>query len=232
MLSLKMTPMPILLLTPLRDELTPLLKAFEVMGYHPMPKNVGNFTIYEIEALRLLLAQGGHGKAQFAVHTQHILDSIPHVSLVICAGAAGGIGDSVNIGDIVIATSTIEHDYQLKFAKRPLPNFEGSLFHIKQIESLNTWHHSFKIHFGGIASGDEDIVERGRAQELYGLTGALAVAWEGAGGARASRFMGIPYLEIRGLTDVADNDAPVVFDENLKVIMPRIAALVLELQTR
>ena len=38
--------------------------------------------------------------------------------------------------------------------------------------------------------------------------------------------MGIPYLEIRGLTDVADNDAPIVFDENLKLIMPRIASLV------
>ena len=77
---------------------------------------------------------------------------------------------------------------------------------------------SFKVHFGKVASGDEDIIERIRAQELNTLTGALAVAWEGAGGARASCFMGIPHLEIRGLTDIADNDAPIVFDENLKLI--------------
>lgn len=88
----------------------------------------------------------------------------------------------------------------------------------------------FRIHFGIVASGDEDVIERARAEELHNLTNALAVAWEGAGGARAARFMGIPYLEIRGLTDVADSDAPIVFDENLKIIMPRIASLVVNLQ--
>jgi nucleoside phosphorylase len=90
---------------------------------------------------------------------------------------------------------------------------------------------NYEIHFGKIASGDEDIFERSGAEELHNHTNALAVAWEGAGGARATRFMGIPYLEIRGLTDVADNEAPVIFDENLKVIMPRIALVVASLQS-
>ncbi|MCL4272095.1 MAG: 5'-methylthioadenosine/S-adenosylhomocysteine nucleosidase [Anaerolineales bacterium] len=220
-----------LLLTPLIDEFTPLLEAFNAMGYYSTPKTIGNLTIHEIKELKLFLAQGGHGKTQFGVQTQHLLDLISNISLVICAGAAGGIAHFINIGDIVVATSTVEHDYNLKFAKRPLPDFAGSSIHIEKIQSINsTLSNGFKIHFGKIASGDEDVIERPRAEELHNLTSALAVAWEGAGGARATQFMKIPYLEIRGLTDVADNEAPIIFDENLKVIMPRIASLVASLQ--
>ncbi len=220
-----------LLLTPLIDEITPLLEAFNAMGYYPTSKNIGNLSIHEIKELKLFLAQGGHGKTQFGIQTQHLLDLIPNISLVICAGAAGGIAHFINIGDIVVATSTVEHDYNLKFAKRPLPDFSGSPIHIEKIQSLNpTLSNGFKIHFGKVASGDEDVIERSRAEELHNLTSVPAVAWEGAGGDSATRFMGIPFLEIRGLTDVADNNAPIIFDENLKVIMPRIASLVASLQ--
>ena len=222
-----------LLLTPLIEEFTPLIEAFNAMGYYSTSKNFGNLSVYEIKELKLYLAQGGHGKTQFGIQTQHLLDLISNISLVICAGAAGGIARFINIGDIVVATSTVEHDYSIKFAKRPLPVFEGSPIHLEKIQSLYTaFSDDFKIHLGKVASGDEDVIERSRAEELHNLTGALAVAWEGAGGARASRFMGIPYLEIRGLTDVADSEAPTIFDENLKIIMPRIASLVATLQLK
>jgi len=55
----------------------------------------------------------------------------------------------------------------------------------------------------------------------------LAVAWEGVGGARASAFSDVPYLEIRGATDTADHEAPIVFYINLKVVMKNIAYLLI-----
>lgn len=220
-----------LLITPLTDELTPLREAFNVLGFPQQTHKTGFLPIHEIKELNLLLAQGGHGKTQFGIQTQHLLDLLPDISLVVCAGAAGGIAHTTRIGDLVVATSTIEHDYQLKFSKRPLPEFPGSPFHLQTLRSLIRESSSdYEIHFGKIASGDEDVIERTRAEELHNLTDALAVAWEGAGGARAARFMNIPYLEIRGLTDVADNDAPTIFDENLQIVMPRIAALILTFQ--
>lgn len=121
-----------LLLAPLIDEFAPLLEVFHAMGYHSFSQNTGNLLIYEIKELKLFLAQAGHGKTQFGVQTQHLLDLIPNISLVICAGAAGGIAHFINIGDIVIATSSVEHDYNLKFAKCPLPDFAGSSIHIEK----------------------------------------------------------------------------------------------------
>jgi adenosylhomocysteine nucleosidase len=76
-----------------------------------------------------------------------------------------------------------------------------------------------------MAGGDEDVIEVTRGAELYKAHNALAVAWEGIGGARAAAFSGVPYLEIRGATDTADHEAPVVFDTNLKIVMKNIAFL-------
>ena len=63
------------------------------------------------------------------------------------------------------------------------------------------------------------MIDSQRTKELRELWKALAVAWEGVGGARASAFSDVPYLENRGATDTADHEAPVVFYVNLKIVM-------------
>ena len=50
---------------------------------------------------------------------------MPSVQLVICAGAAGSLVPKLSVGDIVVGTETVEHDYRLLFATRPLPRFPG-----------------------------------------------------------------------------------------------------------
>ncbi len=85
----------------------------------------------------------------------------------------------------------------------------------------------FRVHFGPIASGDEDIVDVARGQELRETTGAVAVAWEGAGGARACLFSGTPFVEIRGVTDNANHTAPADFETNLELAMDNLAALII-----
>ena len=54
---------------------------------------------------------------------------------------------------------------------------------------------------------------------------AVAVAWEGAGGARACAFSDVPFVEIRGITARADDRAPADFRANLNIAMANLAAL-------
>lgn len=61
----------------------------------------------------------------FALHTRHLLDHVGHVDLVVCAGAAGALADGIAVGDIVIATRTIEHDYQQGFSQTPYLEIRG-----------------------------------------------------------------------------------------------------------
>jgi adenosylhomocysteine nucleosidase len=78
-------------------------------------------------------------------------------------------------------------------------------------------------HIGPIASGDEDVVDAERRTSIHARTGALAAAWEGAGGARACAFLGVPFLEIRGITDSADAQAATSFRLNTPPVMARVA---------
>ena len=64
---------------------------------------------------------------------------------------------------------------------------------------------------------------------LGGTGLAFAVAWEGAGGARAAEFSGVPYLEIRGISDGADSDAATNFREYLPLAMKNIATVITSL---
>ncbi len=216
-----------LIVTPLQEEYDNLYHSLFALGLNSRKEKIGRLHVDHFPALNVTLARGGHGKTQFGIQTQHLLDHTTF-DLVICAGAAGALAPEVKVGDLIVATTTVEHDYNLKFVKRPNPRFAGDLKSIEQIQNLNLSDSDFNIHFGIIAGGDEDVIEVTRGAELHQLHGALAVAWEGVGGARAAAFRGVPYLEIRGATDTADHEAPVVFDVNLQIVMKNIARLLLQ----
>ena len=83
----------------------------------------------------------------------------------------------------------------------------------------------FQVAFDVIASGDEDVVASERAKAIRDQTGAVCVAWEGSGAARAALFNGIGSLEIRAVTDAADKEAPQRFDANIPIAMANLANL-------
>ncbi len=214
----------ILIVTPLQEEYDDLCRSLTALGLDSHKDKIGTLAIDHFPAFNATLARGGHGKTQFGIQTQHLLDHAKF-DLVVCAGAAGALAPEVCMGDLIVATSTIEHDYNIKFVKRPNPRFAGDADSIRQLQALDVSDADFKIHFGIMAGGDEDVIEVRRGAELRELHNALAVAWEGVGGARASAFSGVPYLEIRGATDTANHEAPIVFDANLKIVMRNIAFL-------
>ena len=216
-----------LVVTPLQEEYNNLHDSLSALGLKSDRERIGKLDVHRYPGINVTLARGGHGKTQFGVQTQHVLDH-EKFDLVICAGAAGALAPEVRVGDVIIATSTLEHDYNLKFSVRPKPSFAGDAKSIEQIKALDLTDANFRVHFGIMAGGDEDVIEVTRGAELYKAHTALAVAWEGVGGARACGFSEVPYLEIRGATDTADHDAPVVFDVNLKIVMKNIAFLLYE----
>jgi adenosylhomocysteine nucleosidase len=214
----------ILVVTPLQEEFSDLDSSLSALNVASHTEKIGRLDVHCFPELNLTLALGGHGKTQFGIQTQHILDH-EKFDLVICAGAAGALNPAVVVGDLIVATSTLEHDYNNKFSERPKPRFAGDAQSIEQLKAVDLSYEKFQVHFGIMAGGDEDVIDVGRGAELRELHNALAVAWEGVGGARASAFSGIPYLEIRSATDTANHEAPVVFYINLKIVMKNIASL-------
>ena len=211
----------------MKEELDLLLQGFTKRGFRAESSTTGRLSVVQLSDLRVTLAPGGLGKAQFALQTQHLLDACNGWDVIICAGAAGALADGVCVGDVVTATTTIEHDYNNKFNERALPKFDGDRAAIADLKSVSHSTDTFSVHFGPIASGDEDVVETERKRMLHESTGALAVAWEGAGGAKACAFSSLPFVEIRGVTDAADRNAASDFEKNLEVAMSNLATLII-----
>ena len=221
--------MPVVVVTPIEMEWDNLAHTFEKRDGAGREHRIGRLKGLSFLGGRILLVQGGLGKAQFAVHTQHVLDQIGDIEAVICAGVAGAISDGLSVGDVVVATITVEHDFNWKAGANPLPSFEGHSPYLSILGDLELPGQSFKVHLGPVASGDEAIVDASRARELHEVTGALAVACEGAGGARAAAFSGVPYLEVRGISDNADNEAADVWVENLPSAIGNVGLVIYEL---
>jgi adenosylhomocysteine nucleosidase len=216
--------MTTLAVMPLPEEHGYLDAALRAAGLEGAPATIGPIAMTRFPAIGLITAHGGHGKTQFGIQTRYLLDTLPGVDCVICAGAAGALDASLAVGDIVLGETTVEHDYLLKFATRPLPAFPGSST-LRERYATVAETLGLVFHVGKIASGDEDIIETDRGAELAALTGAIAVAWEGAGAARACMLTGTPWLEIRAVTDTADHTAPGDFETNLELAMTNIGTL-------
>lgn len=207
-----------LVLFPLQKEMQFFLLG---MNSELRPIKVGDMNITFSQEYKTAFAVAGHGKTQFGIQSQFLISRIPTLKIVYCIGAAGGICPSVKPLDIVIGSQTVEHDYTELFDKAsPLPEFQATAdFDLSPILEQPSVHH------GRIASGDEDVVSRIRANTIRQKTSALCVAWEGAGCARAANFNKLPFLEIRAISDNACEQAAQDFTVNLEATMKRTASI-------
>lgn len=219
--------MKTLIVMPLQKELDGFLQGCASQNVIMTEGKTGRLPSVELPDYNLTLACGGLGKAQFGVQTQHLLEQGVDWGLMVCAGAAGGLADRVAVGDIVIGSETIEHDINNKFGPPRLPRFMASEAVVNALNAVALTDSTFKVHTGPIAAGDEDVVDLDRRAALVARTGALAVAWEGAGGARACQFSQVPFIEIRGITDGADSTAAADFKSNLAFAMHNLATFIL-----
>ncbi len=219
--------MKTLVVIPLSEEMTPFLELCTAHDVRFEAAMIGKLAVTRCPDLEITLACGGLGKTQFAIQVQHLLDFSPDFDLVICAGAAGALADSLSVGDVVVATETVEYDIYNGFGTPLIPRYAGHESTRDAFKEIPLGGNGFRVHFGPIASGDEDVMDTKRRKEIQKRTGGLAVAWEGAGGARACQFNGVPYLEIRGITDAAQGTALADFEKNLPTAMRNVAALIL-----
>lgn len=216
-----------LIICPLKKELTALKESLQEIDYSFKVKNSGRGNIFIDYNNKVALAIGGHGKVGFALGVVSAIQSLSQISAVICAGTAGGIEPEVRPLDVIVGKWTVEHDYKEKFEPRPAPRFAANLNLLEKLTIHDQGKFkNFKLFIGSIASGDEDIVDPKRARELWEQEKVHCVAWEGAGGARAAQQYQLPYIEIRGVSDVCNSDTQRHFMENLPQAMRHVGQVV------
>ena len=186
---------------------------------------IGGMVFYtgEIAGKKVVVARCGVGKVNAAMCAQAMIVSFP-VTGVINLGAAGAIDDTLNIGDVVVATDLVNHDVNAgSFGYLPghVPGMESVAFPAdKQLAglALKAYNAAFaggtaKAHHGRIATGDQFIEDAAHKQQISENFVALCVEMEGAAIAQVCYLNRIPFAAIRAISDKADGSAQANFEE-------------------
>ncbi len=163
----------------------------------------------------------GIGKVNAAICTQ-ILVNLFDVGAVINTGVSGAIYDELKIGDIVISTDCMEHDFDATvfgYDYGVIPRLETSVF--KADEKLIDLAYSASqnilkdqaIFKGRVVSGDQFISSAEKKVFLEETFGAYTTEMEGAAIAHTCSINKVPFVIIRAMSDQANGEADVNFDE-------------------
>lgn len=187
------------------------LENLEEIKYGNLQINLGTFYGHKV-----VLVKSGIGKVNAALCTQYIIDKF-NPDYIINTGIAGGIAENLKVGEIVIGEKLVQYDFDVTafgYAKGYLctgiesdkPTYfnsdEGLMAKLERISDEKV-----KIHKGIIASGDSFISDLERKKEIHNLFNATAVEMEGCAIAQTSNANNIPFVVIRAISDLADNNA-------------------------
>lgn len=169
---------------------------------------------------------GGVGKVNGAI-TAQLLAERYQVDQVIFTGLAGGLDDSLRVGDVVIGTKLLYHDLDMNIVNNeqfdtPLDGFYSDPALVELCRQVGK-----DLRYGTIITGDEFITgaQRDRLVEKFR---PLCVDMESAAVAQVCWFYRLPLLVIRSISDFADDEAPDTFEQNAEAT-GRTALSVLEL---
>lgn len=214
------------------DEEVALLKQAMVLD------SVYNFAGLEfykgkIDAKQVVVVRCGIGKVNSALATQILIDHFP-INEVINTGIAGGLNDSLQIADIVIAKSLIYHDFDVSafgYNIGIIPRMDTSIFYSDRMMMANILQTGrklgYRISYGDIATGDQ-FVDHKRKDIISKTLNSDAVEMEGTAIAHVCYLNKIPFVIVRAISDKADGESPKVYSEFENEVAHKSAKLIIE----
>ena len=194
----------------------------ELLEVKKIMNNLSERNIYEktfyignIEKNEVVLVKSNVGKVNSARVTQMLIDNFD-IELVINVGTAGSVDNSLEIGDIVVATELVQYDFDVTPFGRKLGEIENVGESIKVSLDLLKLFDDIDVRKGIIASGDKFIVNREDKDNIRITFNALAIEMEGASIAQVCYLDKIPFLVIRSITDKLDGSSKVDFEKFLE----------------
>jgi adenosylhomocysteine nucleosidase len=154
----------------------------------------------------VVLALSKIGKVAAATTATALIERFG-VARIVFTGVAGGVGEGVEVGDIVVATDFVQHDLD---ASPLFPRYEVPLY--------------------GRSRFDADLALASAAlRGDLALAGhvVVAVEMEGAAVAQVCHDYGVPFAAVRAISDRADDAAHVDFPLFIKEVASRYAQAII-----
>ncbi|HFU4202812.1 TPA: 5'-methylthioadenosine/adenosylhomocysteine nucleosidase [Streptococcus suis] len=167
----------------------------------------------------VVLVQSGIGKVMSAMSVAILADRFA-VDVIVNTGSAGAVADGIAIGDVVVADRLSYHDVDVTAFGYAYGQMAGQELYyptdqalLRQLTTVLA-EQEMTSHVGLIVTGDSFIAGKDKITAIKNhFPEVLAVEMEGAAIAQAAANVGKPFLVIRAMSDTAQGDANITFDE-------------------
>lgn len=182
----------------------------------------------------VVIAKAGIGKVNAAMCAEAMILAYSP-SLVINTGVAGSLTGGLSIGDIVIADSVCQHDFDTSPVGDPI----GLLPEVNMIKipadkaalaalSECTEKCGIKFKTGTIASGDVFVADSDKKNYIVSNFSALACEMEGGSIGQVCRLNNTPFAILRALSDSADEGSCEDYPAFCRIAADRSIAVISE----
>lgn len=198
---------------------------------------IANQVFYEgmIDDIDVVVVQSGIGKVNAALATTLLIDHFKS-TFVINSGSAGGIGEGLKVGDLVVSSQLTYNDadataFGYKFGQIPqMPETYSVDKNAYELTKETGEELGWTVHVGEIVTGDSFIASQDRISEIKNyFKEALVTEMEGAAVGQTCFQFNVPFIVIRAVSDTGDEEANVTFDEFIIQAGKDSASLVIHL---
>lgn len=184
---------------------------------------VAGLTFYEgqISGKDLVVVECGIAKVNAAMTTQ-ILISEFKVDAVINTGVAGALHQGIKVNDVVVSTEAIQYDIDASFMGDPkgtIPRMKTSVFVADErlveaaYRAFEEGHAKTNVYKGRVVTGDKFVADKDTKIELRDHFKGYCCEMEGGAIAHVAYLNGVPFVIIRAISDNADDEAGVSYED-------------------
>ncbi len=195
-------------------------------------KRISGFDFYinEYKGNKIINVCCGIAKVNAALCTQVMIDNFSP-DYVINAGVAGGMNTAVKVCDIVISTEVLPHDLDPHFLADYPPYCAVFKADDKIMDTAEKVCGEFSVNSfrGRIVSGEQFISDSAVKAAIQEKFAPYAVDMESAAVGHCCFLNEMPFASIRCISDNADDEGAMSFDEFEKIAAKRVAEIVLRM---
>lgn len=159
---------------------------------------------------KVVVAKCDMGKVHAGICASKMIDKYG-CTKIINTGVAGSLDSNIKMGDIVVSTDVVQHDFDatpIGFEKGEIPytgkiSFEADEEMIEKVyEYANNFNEHTKAYKGRICSGDQFIASKEKLTKITSEFGGLCCEMEGGAIAQVCYLSDIPFVIMRIISDL------------------------------
>ncbi len=169
----------------------------------------------------VVIVKCGMGKVNAGICAHTLINEFK-CTKIINTGVAGSLDNQIDIGDIVVSTDAVQHDFDVEaigFKKGEIP-YTGlyafpadDALRAAAVKAVKEEAPDIHVFEGRICSGDQFISEKAQKDKITSAFGGMCCEMEGAAIAQACYLNNTPYVIIRAVSDKSDGSQAVEFSK-------------------